>query len=357
MKVIIPMAGLGSRFYNAGYKVHKPLITVNDKSLIRYTIESLNIEGEYILVCRDLGGTYMDDLRNELNLCGLKDYKLIVIDKVTSGAAETALIGCKEIKDLDDELIITNCDQYLDWDSEAFLTASREYDGAVLTFTSTNPKNSFAEIVNDKVVGLVEKQAISDVALVGVHYWKHASYFVESATLSVKNFDKAKETYISETYNYLIKQGKNIGVVSIDPGKYWSTGTPEDLAVFKGMIQEYYTSKPNTYFIDLDGTILMHSHKYSKLNMEPQLCPGVREVLDEIDSRGDRIIIVSARKESAREFTTKILEKLMIPYDQLIMGVSQGCRVIINDNISKSAFPRAKAVNVITDKGWTMADL
>mgnify|MGYP003319203566 CR=1 FL=1 len=36
MRVIIPMAGLGSRFTNAGYTTHKPLIQVNNKSLIRY---------------------------------------------------------------------------------------------------------------------------------------------------------------------------------------------------------------------------------------------------------------------------------------------------------------------------------
>ena len=67
MRVIIPMAGLGSRFTNAGYLTHKPLIKVNNKSLIRYAVESLDIVGEYIFVCRDLGGTYMSDLKIELD--------------------------------------------------------------------------------------------------------------------------------------------------------------------------------------------------------------------------------------------------------------------------------------------------
>ena len=67
MRVIISMAGLGSRFTNAGYKTHKPLIKVNNKSLIRYTVESLGINGDYVFVCRDLGDTYLNDLEIELN--------------------------------------------------------------------------------------------------------------------------------------------------------------------------------------------------------------------------------------------------------------------------------------------------
>ena len=353
MKVIIPMAGLGSRFTNKGYTTHKPLITVNGKTLIRYAVESLNIEGHYVFVCRDLGGSYLEDLEKEIRDV-TSTYEIKVIDHMTSGAAETALLGCDD--EYDDELIITNCDQYLDWDSEAFLKESRKYDGSVLTYESTDPKNSFVEFANRKVVRMVEKNPISSDALVGVHYWKKSSDFVQSAKTSLRNFT-SKESYVSETYNYLIEDGKKIGAVSIGEGTYWSTGTPEDLAYFKGMISEYYTSKNNTYFIDLDGTIFMHAHRYSNLKNDVQLCPGVLETLDELDSRGDTIILVSARKESARAMTENLLDEFMIPYDQLILGVSQGCRIVINDIISKSSFPRARAVNVITDKGWKTSEL
>jgi dTDP-glucose pyrophosphorylase len=354
MRVIIPMAGLGSRFTNKGYKTHKPLIEVNGKTLIRYAVESLNISAHYVFVCRDLGGSYLENLESEIKDITYGRYEIKVIDHMTSGAAETALLGCDS--EYDGELIVTNCDQYLDWDSEAFLKESRKYDGSVLTYDSTDPKNSFVEFANKKVVRMVEKQAISNNALVGVHYWKKASDFINSTKSSLANFT-SKESYVSETYNYLIADGKKIGAISIMDGTYWSTGTPEDLAYFKGMISEYYTSKNNTYFIDLDGTIFMHAHRYSNLKNDVQLCPGVLETLDELDSRGDTIILVSARKESARSMTEKLLDDFMIPYDQLILGVSQGCRIVINDIITKSSFPRARAVNVITDKGWKANDL
>lgn len=359
MKIIIPMAGLGSRFSNAGYEKHKPLIEVNGKTLVRWAVETLGIKGKYIFVCRDLGNGYLDSLRSELDAC-CDDWEIKTIERVTTGAAETALLGLEGEEEYTGELIVTNCDQYLCWNADAFLATARNYDGAVLTYSSSDPKNSFCEVINGQVIQMVEKVAISSDALVGVHYWKNAQDFKRSTKASLADFSKrtfAKETYVSETYNYLLEEGKKIGAIDIYPGRYWSTGTPEDLAHFKGMMAEFLVPKNDTYFIDLDGTIFLHSHRYSELKNDVQLCDGVREALDELDSRGDKIILVSARKESARALTEKILEEKMIPYDQLILGVSQGCRIVVNDVLSKQSKDRARGVNVITDRGWKVKDL
>lgn len=353
------MAGLGSRFKDAGYKEHKPLIKVNNKTLIEYTIESLNIDGEYYFVCRDYGESYKKDVIQVLDSLKIK-YHITWIDRLTSGATETALEAinkCKDFEKYDGELIITNCDQYLDWDPQSFLEESRKYDSSILTYTSTDPKNSFAEVVNGRVVQIVEKKAISDIALVGLHYWKKCSSFVDSAKVLLNQLYGGRESYISETYNYLIQNEKTVGAISISPGKYYSTGTPQNLQEFKGLILEYFTKKPNTYFIDLDGTVFMHSHRYSNLTTNIQLCPGVREALDEIDSRGDKIILCSARKESAREFTEKILSDLLVPYDQLILGIGQGKRIIVNDKLDNSSLSRCGAIDVLTDRGWNVGDL
>lgn len=354
MMIVIPMAGLGSRFTAAGYVDHKPLIRVDGKTLLQYTVESLDLDGEYRLVCRDMGDDYKKAVNEVMKSLGVV-YKIYYVDKLTSGAAETALIAMDDA--YDDELIVTNCDQYLEWDSGRFLSESRKYDSSVLTYSSRDPKNSFVEMANDRVVRIVEKQAVSDTALVGVHYWKRASYFKKTAEQFVKDRDPKRETYVSETYNYLIRSGISVGAVPIEPGKYYSTGTPEDLAVFKGVVLEYFTPKPKTYFFDLDGTVLMHAHAYSNLKNAPALCPGVKKALDEIDSRGDKIVLVSARKESARKLTQEVLDELMVPYDQLVLGVSQGTRIIVNDKLEPDSPSRCKSVDVLTDKGWSVSDL
>lgn len=359
MLVVIPMAGLGSRFSEAGYKDHKPLIRVNDKTLIEYTVNSLDLpfDTKWLFICRSQGADYKDAITNVL--LGLKiDYEIHWVEELTSGATETAYIGLMtNHNDYEGELIVTNCDQYLEWNSEEFLIESRKYDASVLTYKSIDEKNSFVDIVNGHVTRIVEKQAISTEALVGVHWWKSAEYFKESAEWLLARHDGSRETYVSETYNYLISEDKKIGAVSIEPGTYWSTGTPTDLSKFKGLIYEYQTVKPNTWVFDLDGTVFLHSHKYSNLRNKPTLAPGVLDTINELDSRGDTIILMSARKESSRAFTEQILDDLVVPYDHLILGVSQGTRVMVNDIRNETAAPRARAVNVIADKGFTVDEL
>ncbi len=55
MNILIPMAGLASRFTNEGYKIPKPLIEVNNMTLIEHTIKTLDLEGRYIFITRDFG--------------------------------------------------------------------------------------------------------------------------------------------------------------------------------------------------------------------------------------------------------------------------------------------------------------
>jgi NDP-sugar pyrophosphorylase family protein len=356
--LVIPMAGLGSRFTKAGFTTHKPLIELDGIKLIRRSIDSLNLvlsSWKVVLIARDLGEGYKEEVEAEV-----PEAEFIWINEMTSGATETALFASALI-DPEEELIVTNCDQYLDWDVADFLSRSREEEdivGSVLTYKSTNPKNSFCRSDSSgKILEIVEKDPISDQALVGLHWWRYGKDFIATAERLVNDCPEDRETYISETYSYLIGKGGIVKAIPIK-GKYWSLGTPEDFYIFKGYLAEFHMPKPRTFFIDLDGTVLLHGHRYSNLNKEGQeACPGVIAALDEIDSLGHKIILVSARKESSRRFTEKNLARLGIPYDQLILGVSQGKRVVVNDMISSLSEPRSSCVDVITDKGWTSEEL
>lgn len=356
MNILIPMAGLGSRFYNNGIKIPKPLIKVNGKTLIEHSIESLGIKGQYIFITRKYENT---EYNNELSLI-LKNMSAecieIQIDSMTSGASETALYA-KDLIDNDEELIISNCDQLLYWDCNNFIQNARDInaDGSVLLFKSKDSKNSFAEIDEDKIVNIVEKKAISDNALVGVHYWKHGKDFVDSASKLLDQFrsNGLPECYISETYNFLIDQNKNIFPYFIAKNSYIPLGTPEDISIFIGKIKEFYTDKPKTIFCDIDGTILKHSHKFSDITShEPELLDGVLAKFNEWDSKGYKIILTTARKESARTMTQMHLDALGICWDHLIMGVTSGQRILINDKLRDEDKDRALAINLITDSGF-----
>ena len=113
-----------------------------------------------------------------------------------------------------------------------------------------------------------------------------------------------------------------------------------------------------TLFIDIDGTLLHHHGKANQqTKFVPILLPGVVEKLAEWDVKGYRIILVTGRKESEREGTIKQLADVGIQYDHLIMGISRGDRVIINDIKPDSDAPTAVAINLVRNEGMENIEL
>ena len=356
MNIVIPMAGLGTRFANEGFELPKPLIETNRKTLIEHSVDSLGIQGRYIFITR----TYLDPNHNKLLSKRLKEIQPdcieIILDKPTKGAAETALAAKSYINN-NSPLIITNCDQITDWNTDDFseFISNPNIDGVIVTYPSSNPKNSFAVIEDNHVIRLVEKDPVSDIALIGVHYWKEGQVFINSAERLLEDFshEGRPECYISETYNYLINLGYKIKNYHISANEYIPLGTPYDLKIYEGKVKEFHTEKPKTIFCDIDGTLTHHVHRFSDLlDTEPILLPGVREKFNQWDSQGHKIILCTARKESARKMTEHQLKSLGLCWDQLIMGVTSGERVLINDKLNINHPNRANSVNVITNDGF-----
>ena len=360
MNIVIPMAGLGARFSKEGFNKPKPLISVGSKTLVQNSVESLGIYGNIVFITRDFGSEYNKELSDHLEKIapGCVEIKL---EEVTRGATETCLKASHLINN-SEELIITNCDQILDWSPTSYLRASREadLDGSILTYHSDSSKNSFALVDENMMVSkIVEKEVVSNIALVGLHYWKKGSDFVKSATELISKFEKEgrPECYISETYNFLISQGKKVAAIDIEPGAYTSLGTPYDLSIYLGKQSEFKTPKPATIFCDIDGTLLKHVHKFSELKQENQKAlKGVISKINQWDSIGHKIILCTARKESARKMTEQHLSSLGFCWDHLIMGLTSGKRYLINDKLSHSDEDRAVSISVVTDEGFEDID-
>ena len=110
--------------------------------------------------------------------------------------------------------------------------------------------------------------------------------------------------------------------------------------------------RPKTLIIDIDGTLLHHyGIGITQSHLELPLLPGVIEKFDEWDRKGYNIILMTGRRESERELTIKQLSNLGIVYDQLIMGVGGGDRVVINDTKENSNDPTAFGYTVKRNEG------
>ena len=107
-----------------------------------------------------------------------------------------------------------------------------------------------------------------------------------------------------------------------------------------------------TIFCDIDGCIFKHNGNLSsQMIQNPELLPGVREKFNEWDANGYKIILVTGRKESMRKCTEEQLLLHGIFYDQLIMSVNRGERVIINDIKPNNDMPVARAIEIPRNEG------
>lgn len=115
--------------------------------------------------------------------------------------------------------------------------------------------------------------------------------------------------------------------------------------------------RPKTILIDLDGTILyQHGGLDQQMKCSAKMLPGVLSKLHEWDLLGYNIIICTGRRESMRELTKRQLEECGIYYDQLVMGLGGGVRVLVNN--SKSSFPGLEtAVGITVPKNEGIRDL
>lgn len=231
LNVLIPMAGAGSRFEKAGYTFPKPLIDVKGKPMIQVVVDNLNMDANFIFIVQK-SHREKYNLDTLLNLI-TPNCKIVEVDGITEGAACTTLLA-KEFIDNDSPLVMANSDQFVEWDSNEFMYKMNETDcdGGIVTFKSTHPKWSFAKIDDSGfVTEVAEKNPISDIATVGVYYWKKGSDYVKFAEQMIqKDIRVNSEFYVCPVFNEAILSDKKIKTFDIK--QMWGLGTPEDLNYF-----------------------------------------------------------------------------------------------------------------------------
>lgn len=242
LNIVIPMAGRGSRFQDAGYAFPKPLIDINGQTMIEVVVKNLkpNTDHKFIFICqKEHYEKY--DLHNILKNITDNKFEVVLINGITQGAACTVLCATKYI-DNDNDLIIANSDQFIQFDINEFIKKARNgnVDGLIMTFKASHPKWSYTRIDNEgNVLEVAEKKVISDKATVGIYYFKKGSDFVKGAQSMIKkNIQHNNEFYVCPVYNELILSGEKIHISDIKPEEMHGLGTPEDLDQFLIKLKE-----------------------------------------------------------------------------------------------------------------------
>lgn len=224
LQILIPMAGRGQRFKDAGYDQPKPFIEVDGFPMWRRVLANLpSADRTTLLVLEEhFGRLVAEDDR----------IGILRVGAVTDGAACTVLL-CEgeDLIDGTEPLLIANADQWLDWSPEhcADFVKRDGCDGAIVTFRASGPKWSYADVREDGTVACVaEKVPISDSATCGVYYWKRAGdCFASIRRMMEKGLRVGGEYYLAPSFNEMILDGARI--VAYPVPRMWGLGTPDDL--------------------------------------------------------------------------------------------------------------------------------
>lgn len=237
LNIVIPMAGRGSRFSEAGYKEPKFLIPILDKTMIEVVVSNLTPKREhkFIFVCQK---EHIEkyDLKNKLSKLA-ENIEIIGICGITEGQVCTVLNAVDFINN-EEALMTANCDQYIDFNIDDYLDYmdDKKYDGLIMTMTSKDEKWSYAKIdANGIVTETAEKKVISNEATVGIYNFRHGKYLVNAANkMILDNIRVNGEFYTCPVYNYLIQDGYKIGIYNIgeEYNGMFGLGIPKDLELF-----------------------------------------------------------------------------------------------------------------------------
>lgn len=237
LNIVIPMAGRGSRFADAGYTDPKPLISVHGKPMIQVVVENLKptIPHRFIFVCQN---QHVQDYGLEEKLHSYADnVEIVGIDGVTEGQVCTVL-KARDFIDNDEPLMTANSDQYIDFDINDYLSHmdSQDLDGLIMTMKANDPKWSYAKCGGGRyVTETAEKNVISNDASVGIFNFRHGRDLVRAADKMIAdNIRVNNEFYTCPCYNYLIADDQKIGIYGIgeEYNGMYGLGIPADLDFF-----------------------------------------------------------------------------------------------------------------------------
>lgn len=241
MKVIIPVAGLGSRLKPHTFTTPKPLMEVAGKPILEYVLEKiikLNPE-EIILII----GYHKDKIKDYLSKNYPKLNIKLVEQKVMDGDGGAIREGLKSIKKDDELYIIFGADTLIDFNLKKELNKLKpKYDAIIFSKKVKNPSNY--GILNldsqNEIISVQEKpeNPKSDLAIIGAYYFK--------SLIKVKN-------YLNEFYENNIKVKNEFKIVQVI-GKYIKN---EDLKITTAIVDEWFDcGRPevlldaNKYFLE-----------------------------------------------------------------------------------------------------------
>lgn len=226
--LVMPMAGRGSRFSEAGFDLPKPLLRLYGQPFFWWATESVRRSFDvqtttFVILAEHVAQHQLD----RAVLDRYPDARLVVLDQPTAGALVTAVAGCR-VAPGTGMVVVNDCDHAFDAETmaAALPRLSEGASGFLCHFRSANPAYSYAAYDEaGHLVRTVEKQVVSDLAIAGAYGFRDRDTFLRHAALYEQDCPYA-EPFMSGVYNNIVAAGGVVRGALLD--RHISFGTPAE---------------------------------------------------------------------------------------------------------------------------------
>jgi dTDP-glucose pyrophosphorylase len=226
--LVTPMAGRGVRFRRGGVRTPKPLVDLWGRPLFWWSTESVLRsmrvrELVFVVLAEHVERFGLDSRIREF----YPTARVVPLAEATSGAAETAAVGVGALR-TSGPFAVNDCDH-------AFRTAglppiierlTGRVEGALLGFQADAPEYSYVRFDHaGKVLGTVEKQVVSNVAIAGCYLFAEPPLFLDRLA-AYRESCAYDELFVSGVYNTILAGGGDVLIHELE--HHVSFGTPEE---------------------------------------------------------------------------------------------------------------------------------
>ncbi len=261
--VLLPMAGLGSRFRDAGWETPKPLIPVSGAAMALRAAAALpEAERRVVVLRQDLVGR--EQVRAALEVAA--PTRFVVLDGPTDGQARSCVLALDEVAP-DAALTIGACDTGALYDGAGLqvLLDDEDIDLVVWVARGHPPAVCRPEMYGwvetdegGRVLAVSVKQPLGDPArdavIIGTFSFRRAADFARAAArLFERGATVNGEYYVDSCIEDAIALELEVRVFEIDHYLCW--GTPNELAAFEYWQSCFHKWPSHPYRLEADPMI------------------------------------------------------------------------------------------------------
>ena len=236
--IVIPMAGLSSRFFKAGYEIPKYMLEAHGESLFDHSVKSFQAYFDttrFVFIVRDVFET-PNFVKQRATALNIKDYDIVVLNEETRGQAETVTLGLENYRNSNEPITIFNIDTFRP--GFIYPDLNKLGNGYLEVFRGSGDNWSFVRPVNENSTQVdltTEKNPISDLCCTGLYHFKNIQDYFSAydhyLSLPKDKWEKG-ELYVAPLYNYLINLEHKVHYSQIQREEVIFCGTPDEYLEF-----------------------------------------------------------------------------------------------------------------------------